>query len=255
MINVLFPVLRFLDGLAAWLIPAYVRVWLWGAVGGAIAIGLYALLSDQQGIRDLKEKTGALRKKMLGAGLSFDQFLGLARENLAVSLSLLRKVLVPVLVSFLFVLVIAEWLNAEHSYARPEPGEAVPVEFVPPLGDLELRPEDAFARDGDAVRLVGGVLAEDAPGIEVRRGSRLIYAGDPVDPPAPSVHKKRWWNVFLASGAGYVRGDSPVREIRLRFRRKRFIGGVPDWLATWEPAFFVALFAAALAIKFGFRVR
>ena len=102
----------------------------------------------------------------------------------------------------------------------------------------------------------GQTLAWPAPGAAPRflENGAVIYAGPPADLPATIVHKKVWWNWLLGNEAGYLSPGAGLEAINFDLAPRVLVPGVPSWLGGWEAVYFIAVFAASLLIKFGFRI-
>ncbi|MFW6119250.1 MAG: hypothetical protein ACOC7S_02860 [Planctomycetota bacterium] len=255
MLTRLFMVFEAVDGLLAAFLPDLIRVCIWGAAGGGVAVGLYGWLSDQAGIAELKQKAAGLRARMLREDRDFGAFVGLARENLGVALRLCGKVLGPALVSFAVVLMLVQWVGGAYAYRLPESGEGVPVRVSPRLEKLSYEPERAFTRGNDGRVVFLPEMMSSGETVKIEHDGRLLYSGCPLDPPTRDVTRKSWWNLLFAARAGYVEPDIPVDRLRFGFQEREFVGFLPARLSSWEFPFFVCLTAAALAVKFGFRIR
>lgn len=253
MLNALFPALNYLDAQLASFLPLAIRVCLWGAIGGATAILVYALASDQRAIAALKAETRNLRKQAMKLDLDNSAAIAIAMRNLKVSLALLGRAAGPSLVSLPPVLVFAAWLFTYHGYQTPGGAGAVSLTVLPEgLGEVSVRPPEAAAL-GES-RELSLIPSAAMDRIEVHVNGRLVYAGNPLSPPAPVIGKEDGWNLLFASEAGYVEADGPVSEIHIGFPIKRLLPGLPDWASGWELPFFLAAFAGALAVKFGFGI-
>jgi hypothetical protein len=231
MVNEVFPLLDAVDALLAGILPLVLRIGLWGLVAGAAAMAFYMVTSPQGSLKDLKRRAAELRRKMMDTDLEPSAFGTLARENIAVSLGLLGRVLGPALLSTLPVLVVAAWLDTTRGYETPTP----------------------------TLRLAGPASAEIRPGpapgtFEITITGRQVYAGRPMEPPTPVLHKRAWWNAILASPVGYLADDAPVEEVALDVEKRTFVGWLPLWAAGWETPFFLAVLVVTIGIKLGFRI-
>lgn len=249
--NLFYPVLDAFDRSLGFL-PAVLRVVVLGVLSGAAAMGLYVLLSDQGRIRARKEEIRKLRAALAAAKDDFQETMRLSRRNLATSFGLLGVVVGPALVSSLPLLAVIGWLAAHYGYLLPAPGAAVPLAFEPAGAAVTVEPPAALAPDGGGARLLW-----PAPGAEPPRFADAggpVYAGPPADLPATLVHKRAWWNWLLGNEAGYLRPDAGVDAIAFGLAPRLLVPGVPSWLGGWEAVYFLAAFAASLAIKLGFRI-
>lgn len=251
LLNLLFPVLGGLDAALGFL-PAAWRVVAWGALSGALAMGLYALLADQGRIRAQKAEMQAIRAALASARDDFAETMRLSRRNLAASLKLLGIVIGPAVLSSLPLLAVIAWLAGQYGYEAPAPGTPVPVALEPAAGDVTVEPPQALVREaGGQQRLLW-----PAPGAPVRfvDAQGVVYDGPPPGVPATIAHKRLWWNWLWGNEAGYVRPDAAVEAISFALAPRRLVPGVPDWLGGWEAAYFLSVLVASLAIKLAFRI-
>ena len=234
MINALFPLLNGIDGLFSNSLTWPVRVCLWGVASGALAMGVYALLSPQAAIRRLKDRERELRGNMLRPDFAETPFGPTARENLRVSFALLARTSGPTIIAALPVLVTAVWIDITHGYV------------LPVRGTLKvLSSEQAIAHD---VRL----FISPEKSIVVMADRQTIFEG-PIAA-TPFLEKRRWWNSLIEAPAGYLVPSSPVEQVAFNVRRRAVWAGMAEWAAGWEAPFFMFVFAAALFFKFRYRI-
>jgi hypothetical protein len=249
MVNAIFPALTAVDNVLASLLPAVLRVLLWGGVAGALAMAVYSLTSNQGGIARLKAETRGLRRRMLDPDLEQAEFARLIRANLKASFALLGKTLLPGLLSTVPVLLIAAWVSAFYGYALPPNSDRVTLHFEPRVAGIAIEPEARARSLGDAVWAVAPPAADET--LTIVSSGATAYVGNPFAPPVPEVAKRQWWNVLLGSEAGYVDRDANVDRIVFGVPRLRLVDGLPDWLAGWEASYFLGILVAAVALKFG----
>jgi hypothetical protein len=252
MINFAFPALTAVDGLFTPYVPALVRLLLWGAVAGALAMLVYRVASNQNAITHLKAETRALRRRMLDPDLEQSEFARLIRKNLKTSFKLLGKTLLPAMLSALPVLLVAAWMDTSYGYSLPPDGEVVRVHAEPREAALAIEPADAVAGAAGNDLTVTPLSAGET--LTIIASGAVAYVGNPFVPPVPVVAKRQWWNVLLASEAGYVNPEANIDSIFIDLPRRRFIETLPDWFAGWEAPYFLAILVVALALKFGLKI-
>jgi len=250
MIRELFPALNMVDRWLAGLLPFAVRLSMWGVLAGSLSITIYAKLSPQASITNLKKKTWSLQRKMLCIDLEFVDFMRLSKENLKTSLRLFATVLGPALVSALPVIFLAIWIHTCLAYEAPPTLNDLVVTAADGNVDLcLLRHTNEISRDEIHNHDIASPKA-----IVVMADNKVIYSGNPLSPPTPVIHKKRWWSVLLDSPAGYVVEDAPIDGIKLNLSKKQAVKWMPDWATGWEFPFFVFVLLAAFGIKLVFRI-
>lgn len=249
-LNLAYPLLDAFDWSLSFL-PAVLRIVVLGALSGAVAMGLYVLLSNQERLRAAKVEIRELRVALNAAKDDFAETMRLSRRNLAASFKLLGVTLGPAVVSSLPLLAVIGWLAAHYGYALPAAGTAVPVSFAPPGSGIAAEPPESLQGVADA-RTLRWPAAGSPPRFVDAAGP--VYEGPPADLPATVVHKKLWWNWLLGNEAGYLRDDAAVDEINLALAPRVLVPGVPSWLGGWEAVYFLSVLVTSLAIKAGFKI-
>jgi hypothetical protein len=242
------------DQLLAVIAPLWLRLVLWGTLAGVASILMYAAASNQSAIAALKQRGRETRARLLDPDVeTFADFSSLARENLAVSLRLLGKVLGPAAVSAIPVLLLVVWLDAFHGFESPGAAGSVFMTPVPASAAVAVRPGGEAAESNG---LHGYRVPVLAAGEELRvvADGRPIYTGNPFHPPVVSVYQKRWWNALAGNPAGYLAPGSGVQELRFDVAPKRVISVGPAWARGWEMLFFTAVLVAAVAAKILLRI-
>ena len=94
LLNLFYPVLDAYDWALGFL-PTLVRVIVLGVLSGAVAMGLYVLLSDQAKIRARKAEMQRIRAALAAAKDDFNETMRLSKRNLAASFGLLGESSAP----------------------------------------------------------------------------------------------------------------------------------------------------------------
>ena len=248
--DLVFPVLTALNDLVLGGLPALLGLVAWGAISGAIAMAIYWWLSPQARIAATNAEIKAMRVELKAAGDDLAETLRLSRRNLMLSLRVLGLAFGATVVSGLPVLAIILWVSATFGYASPAPGESIGLVVQPAAATLTgaaLAPATAG----------GQRLIWPADGQEIRLGDGTgeIFAGPLSATGFGVIHKRRWWNLLLGNDLGYLDEKGAVDSISLGLADRRILGGLPDWLSTWEFPFFLSLVIVSLGLKFGFRIQ
>lgn len=251
MFNSVFRLLNLYDGWLATFLPDVLRVCLLGALSGVTALILYVVVSHQDRIAALKSETRRLRAQMRDISLTYRDMMQLHKQHLITALRLLGHTLVPGILSTVPPLLCTLWMSAYHTYTLPTPGKPIRVTLVPELTSVVIEPSPIRYDVGNRQR---AIAVETGQSLRITNQGRTVYEGAITDPPLGRVHKKHWWNTLAADEAGYIHADAPIDEIIFDFPRKRFIAGVPGWLATWELPFFLGLSASVVAIKLACKI-
>lgn len=253
MANLFFPALNGLDGwLATWL-PLGVRVALFGLLCGALSIGIYRLLSNQERTRAVSAELRQIRRRLFAADLDDAEFARLNKRNLALSFGHLGRTLGPSLVAALPFLLLAVWFAHYHAVHWPPAGTAVPVRFVPPTEPARGGPDPVFQGQGASLALVVPPDIVTQP-IHLSAGATHVYDGTLGMPLGGALFKRQWWNLLLENDAGYLDPDAPVEEVTFELPPVRLTDDLPGWLAGWEALFILSAFVSALGLKIAFRI-
>jgi hypothetical protein len=245
-LNFAYPVLSTVDGWLAVLLPAWLRLVVWGGVSAAAAMALYALMSNQGRLKALKRESAELRaavRQTEDAG----EAARLAIRNLKLSLRLLGVVVGPALLSGIPVLFVIAWVSATYAFAMPEPGQAVPFAVEPPGTTMSVTP----AVEGEAQSVAwpeppGRITLEDGNGTSFATPAEALSVG--------VVHKRRWWSWLLGNPAGYLPDAAAADSVSFALPRREALPLGPSWMRGWEFSYLVSLLVVSLAIKFGFRI-
>ncbi|MFZ5654182.1 MAG: hypothetical protein ACOY42_07280 [Pseudomonadota bacterium] len=230
------PLLGAVDAGLGTFLPAAPRVLLWGLLGGAAGMGLYALLSPQRRIEVARRTSARARAALADCDAELADALPLIRAALAAAWRQLRLTLAPALLAALPLLLLLPWVSNQYGHRFPPP------QVVPEIRTTPAHPAS---------------WQRPAPGPpRIRVGERPPYLAEvTLAAPVPVVEPRRWWNALIGNPAGYLPDAGPVARIEIDLPRRHLWRRGPDWLRGWEATFFTAAVIASLAIKLGFRIR
>lgn len=236
------PLLSWMDGALAAVLPTAGRLVLWGLVAAAFSMALYAVVSPQQRLRRVRKRAVDARRALDSFDGSFAEARPLIAAMLTSSMRQLGLVLAPALLASLPLLFLLAWLHGSFAYVLPEPSAAVSLRTEPQGYQASLQPTE---------ERVGEV---PVPSLVVRDGTGRVVEARALNAPVTVLHKAQWWNSLIANPLGYLADDSPLERVEIDLPRLEVISFGPAWLRTWEAVFFTALVAASLAIKLAFRL-
>lgn len=251
MLTPFFRLFSYIDAFLRSVMPLWGALLFWGLIGGAVVMGLYALVSSQKRISAKKEQIKQLQKLLRDESLDFAGTLRLSKQNLMRSLELLGLVLLPSFVSMAPAIVMIFFISILYTHEAPVAGQEVEVEVSPYINSLRVESGSSIKRAGDSTIMVS---LSEPPRIVFYEGDRMIYewaSGMPMD---VSVGKRPLWGMLVPAGAGYLPGDSGVSRIRIGFQRLLVSKWLPGVLGGWEFTYFLALTISAVAIKVAFRI-
>ncbi|HEX7035799.1 MAG TPA: hypothetical protein VF210_08495 [Pseudomonadales bacterium] len=229
------PLFERIDALLG-VLPALLRLLLWGSVGGAISMWLYGVLSPQERIARSKREQLEVRRRLDGFDGELAEAWPMIRRLLGLSLGHLGRVIGPALLAALPVILLLVWISNAYGYRFPE-------REPPPL---QVQPEE--------LRAAWIASPEGPPQVEVRDSRRELLARVPVAVPVPVIEKRRWWNTLIGNPAGYLGADARVDRVSIELPRQQVIGFGPDWMRGWEVPFFAAVLVASLILKRALRL-
>jgi uncharacterized membrane protein (DUF106 family) len=244
LLNLAYPLFDFIDGLLGFL-PAFLRLVLWAAASGALAMWLYSLMSNQERIKQVQAESRDLRARMKETD-DAGEATQLAMANLKLAMRNLGGVTGPAMLSGIPVIFILAWLSSAYGTVAPAPGTPVTWHAEPADAQLQVAPPSS---DPKAFAFPAGeqkITLTDSTGV--------IYDAPPTDPPGWILHKHRWWNWLLGNPAGYLAGNAAVDTVTFDLAEPEILSFGPGWIRGWEFTYLVTLVIVSLAIKFAFRI-
>lgn len=248
--DLLSPLLAATDQFVAGLLPSFaLRVALWGAVSGVFCMALYAWLSNQQKLTEVKQRTASLRHQVNNFDGEYEELQPLALQLIKSALHQVRITLMPAVLASLPVLFLLAFLSNYYTYAPMESGAAIDIRAEG--GQLVIKPE-APRLVADSYQLVwpaeGGTVAlSDVNGV--------VLAELPTAAPSNVLHKESWWNLLFANPAGYLPDNAAVELVFVDLPYRELIAVGPGWARGWELLYFAVLIAASLLVKWRFKIQ
>lgn len=233
------PLFALLDSGLGTFAPPLARLLIWGAVGAAISMGLYWLISPQRRITAAKAEALAARQALDAHEGEFGAAWPLMRRMLALALRQLGLVLLPAVVASLPVLFLLAWLSTAYGYGFPTDEAAVAVRVTPEAYDARLE-QDSSGPAAHAAVVVDG------------RGEEALRA--PLPAPVTMLHKRQWWNALFGNPAGYLPAAGEIEWIELDLPERRYLPFGPAWLGAWYTVFFTSLLVVSIVIKVVWRI-
>jgi len=248
------PLFLFFDDTIA-LLPAALRLTLWGVVGGALSMVLYAVLSPQKKIAAVKAELRESQAILAESDESFSELLTVVRKTLGLSFKHLGLVFGPALLSGIPLICIMAWASTRFGYGFPEAGDPVTLSGQPAPSLAAIR----WQASGVAVPVQeAGVWTlrwpDPTQGLVMMDADSLPLLELPLAAPVPQVHKRLWWNSLLGNPAGYLPEESPIELVEISLPPRRYLPFGPDWAGHWLTVFLVVSVAGALLTKKLFKI-
>ena len=254
----MFTWFNWLDG-ACNLMPAALRVGLYGLISGILAMLLYWRISPQSRIRELKAQISQAQLALRTYdGANLRQMMHLSWQAVSPAARQVLLVGAPTLVAAIPVLLLMAWLESSYSYRLPNPENLVTVTTMqtPPIArPLGWVPAEIVAQTLPHGQYVVRWPANGSSARLIDVTSKLDLLGLPLDRPIRTFRQARWWHRFLeGSSGGYLPADGPLSTVEIDLPRRLIWPSGPPWLCSWHATFMLALTAGALAAKFRFKI-
>jgi uncharacterized membrane protein (DUF106 family) len=230
------PLLAWVDGLAAGMIPAAIRLVLWGLLCGLISMLLYRWLSDQDRISRSKGELKTAQQALNAFDGEFKEAWPLMRRLMRMSLEQVGRVGWPAVVASLPLLFVLSWMSVSYGYHYPPPGSTPRIETYP--AGLNARWVTPMPANRKAT-----------PHIVVTDGAGRTIATVNMKSPTPVIAKHRWWNAFIGNPSGYLPDHGQAERLHIPLPPIQYLPVGPGWMRGWEIPFFVSLVAVSLLLK------
>ena len=240
------PLFSAVDHLFGLVLPAFLRLTLWGTFAGWLTMLAYRKISNQKKISTLKAEQKIRQKEIAGFDGEFEELMPLIRSTLGLGFRQLGLAIGPALLATIPVLFIVVWVSGQFGYLAPERGSKVRIHSEPAGIEVQWLPGDQSRPVGDGW-LVNWPAPENPLSLQ-RDGNTLLTL--PTSRDVPIIHKKKWWNILIGNPIGYLPEDAPMQAIHMGLQPQQIIGFGPAWTQGWMFTFFLSFLLASLAFKF-----
>lgn len=244
------PLFQAVDGVAAMLLPATLRLLLWGVFAGWLTMVVYRRLSNQERIGELKKQQKARQAEIAEFDGEFDALMPLILATLKLGFRQLGLAIGPALLASLPVLFLVAWVAGAFGYQQPHAGDPVAISTVPPDTDLSFEPADA-ATPGDGGWFLQWPRANDTVAVTLGGATVLTL---PTEAAVPVIHKKQWWNLLFGNPIGYLPDDAAVEQLDLALPAQEFLPVGPGWMRGWMFLFFLNFLVFSVVFKFALKI-
>jgi hypothetical protein len=244
--------LALVDEPLAALLPAALRVLLWGALAGIAGMALYRWLSPQSRLAALKPELRAAQRALADYDGPLPGLWPLVGRQFRLAFTQLGLVFLPSLAAGLPVILLWTGMALRFDSLPPAAGTLVQVRIEPPpaAGTMphwepgHLAPDAdgttllPWPGDGEVARLVA---ADGREWLQVTRTTR----GVSVRPGAGD---------WLSASHSTLAPGQPVQMLAAELPPRRFLPGLPTWLSGWEALFLAATLTASLVCKWRWKL-
>lgn len=236
------PLLEWLDSQMGSVVPAGIRIVLWGVLGGLVSMLVYRAISAQERVARAKLELAEARRDLDSYDGELSGAWPLMKRLLGLAFAQVGRVGWAAFIASLPLLCMLVWISTAFGYRYPDDGT------VP---DIETRPAGYQAVWNEP----GETDADDSsPRIVVRDDTRSVVVDIALAEPVPVLHKRKWWNILIANPAGYLPQEGALNSINISLPRKEYLPFGFNWMRGWETAFFIPLLAASIALKVLIRI-
>jgi hypothetical protein len=244
------PLFDIVDGIIAAVLPAVLRLVLWGVLAGWVSMLVYRFTSNQERIAALKTRQQIQQKQIAAFDGEFAELLPLIRQTLALGFRQMGLVLGPALLATLAALFIIVWVAGAFGYRAPLAGDEILVSTEPAGSEIHWSPPAQARAAGN-----GWIVDWPAEGQTLILGdSQRALLEFPLTRAIPVIHKKRWWNLLLANPLGYLPPGGQVDVVHIGLPEQVVFGFGPGWMHGWMFSFFAAFLLSSFAFKWLMRL-
>lgn len=237
------PLFTWTDTVLSGSLGPLARLALWALLISALSMGIYALLSPQAELKQVKAELRAARRKLRDHDGDFRGVAALAARTVGLSFRHLRLVTPAALAACIPVAMLLVWLAKSYGAAATESG--LPLGMTVSGGNADLRiAVPAETSDRSARGAILAVFAKD--------GGFIAQA--PLTPNLTRLEKRHWWHWLSAGTAGYLPPDAPIEAVHVKWPRYETHTFGPAWLRLWETPFLAFAVIFTLGIQAAFRI-
>jgi hypothetical protein len=242
------PLFGVVDQALATFLPAVIRLALWGVLAGLLTMLVYRRLSNQERIQALKAQQKSAQREIADFDGELGDLFPLIRHALGLGMRQLGLALGPALLATIPVLFLLVWVAGNFGYRLPDAGSAVQVTAPEPPGSapaLSWRPAEGATATPEGWNVA---WPESGPGLELRE-SELVLLRLPIEEPVPVIHKRQWWNLFMANPIGYLPDEAGIDMVQMALPQQQFLALGPGWMRGWMFTFFGVFLLSSIAFK------
>lgn len=244
------PLFAGIDGVLAMLMPAMLRLVIWGIFAGWLTMIVYRRFSNQEKIGTLKTLQKQRQKDITQFDGEFAELLPIIRHTLALGFRQLGLALGPALLATVPVFFIVIWVAGEYGYVTPAAGSEVFLSIEPAGSEVHWSSTTQVG-----INAGGWVINWPAQGQSLTMHEGMTGEGQPpllvlpLERAIPIIHKKRWWNWLMANPLGYLPENGNTDVIQIDLPEAVIIDSGPAWIRGWMFSFFMAFLLSSIGLK------
>lgn len=250
--DIFSPFFSWVDLLLQDVLPPMGRLVFWGLVGSALPMWLYAVLSSQKKLSQLKTEVAKTRKALADYDGDFAGAWQLIRQSLKLSFKQIGLALGPTIIASLPVLFLLVWLSTAYNYSLPEAGTIIDIKIVPTSAQVQWLPQPQSEQKEGKWQISWPTSEESL--LLHNSTSKQLLVSFPLSEPVPIVHKRQWWNILFGNPVGYLPNESNVESVEIALPENKYLQFGPTWMHSAEVFFLLIVIIGSLAIKIIFRI-
>ena len=239
------PLFSSIDKLLAMVMPALLRLIIWGVFAGWISMLLYRLFSNQQKISELKTQNKKQQRLIAEFDGEFAQLMPLIRYSLVLGFRQLGLALGPALLATVPVLFIIVWVSGEFGYQTPAVGDEVLLSAEPAAGQLHWSAPERIKTSEEGWLVT---WPEKGQSLSLNAGQQTLLVL-PLEHDVAVIHKKKWWNILIANPLGYLPKNGNTEVVYINLPEAVIMGLGPGWMRGWMFSFFLSFLLSSVGFK------
>lgn len=238
------------DALLPQAVPDALRVLVWGALAGVAGMVLYRWVSPQQRLAAVRAELTVAQRALMDYDGDFAGLRPRLQRQFALALRQLVLTLGPSLLAGLPVILLWSWMAQRFDHVPPAAGEPVPLRVEPVQPGLRWMPRQ-LVPDAQGQVLLPWPAPGEAAQLLDGQGRELVRI-DANTPPL-LLQPGSWDWLFGREQARLTPGGA-LQAVHVQLAPRRFLPGLPNWLAGWEALFLAATIATSLFFRWRWRL-
>lgn len=238
--------------LAAWL-PPLVVIMLWAAVSATFSMCIYALLSPQKRLLELKMHHRHVRKMLFAHEGDFKEMQTLIGKDLGIALKQMAFIFIPFLCSVIPVFALMFCLFALYEYRLPEAGSRIAISVTPPHSTLIAAPADSL-QPTDNAGAWSMTWPDASKPVTLYDENHIALLTLPASHAISGITKPDWLTTLFPNPLGVIDKEALINEIHMDLPARHYIHVGPDWMRGFTFWYLAMLLVASLLIKIRFRI-
>ena len=240
------PLLAAADQTLSHVVPAGLRLILWGLLCGWLTMLVYRRLSHQEAIAELKARQKKQQEEITRFDGDFNELMPMIRGTFSLGFRQLGLSIGPALLATVPILFIVAWVATAFVYDAPTAGDSITVSAQPEQTGLNWT-DNAKATSNDAGWIIQWPPEDQSVALIRNGGEQLLNLS--ANELHGVIHKRHWWNWLIANPAGYLPKDVAADIVRIDLPTRKYLSFGPEWMRGSLFVFFSVFLAASIAFK------